>query len=498
MIFRIYVFMLLMNFGFSENFWCGTPDLNNRDFGRIEYTYPEFFDSLHYRVHFTLEPADSFYWNNMWMTHQSTTDYAQTVLEQAEYAYAQYENDGWQMPPADCDENIDDINNPYHCINYGGNALYDIYIGLVQGPAALVAPEHPNTNAPYIGSFTSYMLFANGLGLFGSYDDLAEINYYIVAHEIHHSIQFAYGPNFTGTPQNPIHQLWMFEQSATYMENFIYPNSLHLRLLLSNCNITTPLTEPHIGVYQTYSGALWQLFLENYLNNSNLLKYIWESYGSRITNGETHVTFFEIFNDIILENSQHEYDLEDMYKEYAIWRYFTGDRFLQNQYFDQSNLYCTSTTISNFDNNLQLQTELGGNYYIELDNDVIISIESNSENEIFGILISSHDNLNYSYVDLEFEMGDNIIDVNEDSNNVLIILSGYSNNELNFDNIIISLNDYNSNVEGDVNEDGLINVLDVVELVNCIIENCSSSVDINGDGVLNIIDIVQLVNMILN
>ena len=65
-------------------------------------------------------------------------------------------------------------------------------------------------------------------------------------------------------------------------------------------------------------------------------------------------------------------------------------------------------------------------------------------------------------------------------------------------NQTISLNDYNSNVEGDVNEDGLINVLDVVELVNCILENCSSSVDINGDGILNIIDIVQLVNMILS
>ena len=67
-----------------------------------------------------------------------------------------------------------------------------------------------------------------------------------------------------------------------------------------------------------------------------------------------------------------------------------------------------------------------------------------------------------------------------------------------FDNIIISINDYSSNLVGDVNEDGLINVLDVVELVNCILENCSSNVDINEDGMLNIIDIVQLVNLILS
>ena len=109
--------------------------------------------------------------------------------------------------------------------------------------------------------------------IFISYQIYATINYYIVAHEIHHSIQFAYGPSFTGTPQNPIHQLWMFEQTATFFENFVYPNAIHLRLLLSNCNIDTPLTHPELGVYQSYAGALWQIFLANYLNDINLIRY---------------------------------------------------------------------------------------------------------------------------------------------------------------------------------------------------------------------------------
>ena len=53
---------------------------------------------------------------------------------------------------------------------------------------------------------------------------------------------------------------------------------------------------------------------------------------------------------------------------------------------------------------------------------------------------------------------------------------------------------------GDVNEDGTINVLDVVLLVNVILDSgntggdCS---DVNGDGTINVLDVVLLVNIIL-
>ena len=34
------------------------------------------------------------------------------------------------------------------------------------------------------------MLFGNGLGWYGSSDDIAYFNYYIIAHELHHSTVF--------------------------------------------------------------------------------------------------------------------------------------------------------------------------------------------------------------------------------------------------------------------------------------------------------------------
>ena len=54
---------------------------------------------------------------------------------------------------------------------------------------------------------------------------------------------------------------------------------------------------------------------------------------------------------------------------------------------------------------------------------------------------------------------------------------------------------------GDINNDSLLNVLDVVLLVNGILQGTElelSISDINGDGTLNVLDVVLLVNTILN
>ena len=57
---------------------------------------------------------------------------------------------------------------------------------------------------------------------------------------------------------------------------------------------------------------------------------------------------------------------------------------------------------------------------------------------------------------------------------------------------------------GDLNSDTFYNILDIVQLANCILaSNCSNlpngcAADINDDGNWNILDIVQLANLILD
>ena len=57
---------------------------------------------------------------------------------------------------------------------------------------------------------------------------------------------------------------------------------------------------------------------------------------------------------------------------------------------------------------------------------------------------------------------------------------------------------------GDINNDGMLNVLDVVQLVNFILEVTDpsdyefSAADMNSDNNINVLDVVILVNIILN
>ena len=53
---------------------------------------------------------------------------------------------------------------------------------------------------------------------------------------------------------------------------------------------------------------------------------------------------------------------------------------------------------------------------------------------------------------------------------------------------------------GDVNQDGVVNVIDIVVLVNAIlgIIEPTEAMDVNQDGTVNIVDIINTVNIILN
>ena len=54
-------------------------------------------------------------------------------------------------------------------------------------------------------------------------------------------------------------------------------------------------------------------------------------------------------------------------------------------------------------------------------------------------------------------------------------------------------------IPGDINMDGNINILDIINVANCILSDCSDPcADLNIDGTINILDIINLVNIILS
>ena len=52
---------------------------------------------------------------------------------------------------------------------------------------------------------------------------------------------------------------------------------------------------------------------------------------------------------------------------------------------------------------------------------------------------------------------------------------------------------------GDINNDGAINVLDAIEVVNLVLNGQYSEIaDMNYDGTINVLDIVEIIYIILN
>ena len=78
-------------------------------------------------------------------------------------------------------------------------------------------------------------------------------------------------------------------------------------------------------------------------------------------------------------------------------------------------------------------------------------------------------------------------------------------NDLNMDDpesyyVASPINWIEGSLAGDINDDALVNVLDIVSMVNIVLNGAEYDhlADLNGDGIVNVLDVVQLVNIILN
>ena len=126
-----FVLLIITSFGIILSTLCGDScivPLDSREIYRNQFTYPESIQSDNFVIHFTTSDADSQLVNGQWFNLQCNSGYAQSILDHAEAALSKYLQDGWENIPPDCDESISDLDSPNHCINFGGNSLYDIYL----------------------------------------------------------------------------------------------------------------------------------------------------------------------------------------------------------------------------------------------------------------------------------------------------------------------------------------------------------------------------------
>ena len=109
-----------------------------------------------------------------------------------------------------------------------------------------------------------------------------------------------------------------------------------------------------------------------------------------------------------------------------------------------------------------------------------------------GVLYENPDFLDSEH--LNFELSDFSPCIDSGNPNLLDIDGSISD---------IGANPYNSQyciLSGDLNEDGSINVIDIIDLTNCILfnNNCTICFDMNNDNEYNILDILDIVNLIID
>jgi hypothetical protein len=185
---------------------------------------------------------------------------------------------------------------------------------------------------------------------------------------------------------------------------------------------------------------------------------------------------------------------------------------------------CTGSVILNFG----IVDGSAGTAEIYMQNDVPIAgfqfVINDSPNYLDLISVSDGSASDYGFTISSSESGTIVgftltgTSIPAGSGNLLIATFGNNTNDQTFDlclsdpvfsdtnangvNVTLgscSAIEFSSSIPGDLNDDGLVNVLDVVVLVNMVlgISEQNYSGDLNNDNLINVLDVVILVNMIL-
>ena len=126
--------------------------------------------------------------------------------------------------------------------------------------------------------------------------------------------------------------------------------------------------------------------------------------------------------------------MTEAFDEYALWRYFTGERSIQNTFFEESSGYCTS---SSFDigETYSLLSNRGGAYFINLpqeETNLIISSDFADNLTCRHLKVNSNNEFDLSELNFDDDIN---IDAFFDGDQVLIFNTNYNNvisNEINF------------------------------------------------------------------
>ncbi len=190
----------------------------------------------------------------------------------------------------------------------GGDSKYDVYFEQM----AYYGYAQPEANGPMPwNDATSYLvLHRNFLGFPPNSDpegDQYGAMKVTIAHEFHHSVQFAY--DYT-------EDAWFMELDATYTEDVVFPLT-HDNYGYLNSFFSVPTTSL---MYQTpphmYGCFIWGKYLAQRFDTS-LMRAIWEG-------AKTSATVYTSLTDTLL--ARYGWTQDSAMAEFALWNFITSSR----------------------------------------------------------------------------------------------------------------------------------------------------------------------------
>jgi len=259
--------------------------------------------SSHFLIHYTKSGKDS-----------TTDQWADSVLSAAETSRLVDSLKGWLLPWSP------------HQLGRGGR--YDIYINdtskIWGGGVTVLLEPYPLDTSTWRTAVMIYRDSTPGYAM--SKYDFVRVD---VAHEYHHAIQYSY-------------RYWLDayvgEATAVYMEEVVYPNFHSIRDRLRELYPTT-LNNPNLALDDKsggigYTDALWNIFLGKKYG-PNIVRQIWEKFSQNRL-----LTYLEATDSVLIQ--LYGSRIDSCYRDYAIWRYFTGPRADTAKYFPDGMNYPAS------------------------------------------------------------------------------------------------------------------------------------------------------------
>ncbi|MBI45229.1 MAG: hypothetical protein CMG66_03585 [Candidatus Marinimicrobia bacterium] len=418
-------------------------------------------------------------------------DYIEQVINAANTSYDFIVSLGYDdLYISDCDENILDTDNPLHCIHFGGDSSYDIYIKDLASTSNYVKYGENFLDNNFEG--TSFIEIDNGFTEDAYHTNGEDAMKVTIAHEFFHAIQRSYRID-------PADDVFFYEMSSVWMEDLIFPdvndyiNEVWTDELFDNPNVDitdyTTVKGYSLGLYAHYLSSV----IDSDQDHSIILE-MWQKFRSESS-------ALTAINSVL--ESNYGLDFTRTFVDFCSLNFFNGyysDE--QNEfYYHADQVYAQPITIpvmTDFEPNVSIDKSFSGEnlnvFGFDLD-----------PNLIFDIGVS--DNL------LNSDIMGNIVLFSQSNleNQEVLSLGNFDEQYTNFESIYFILGselptDIAFNVffcdeqaGGDVIQDCIINVLDYIKMVDFILqfETYNPLYDLNDDNECNVLDTIELVSQIM-